>query len=337
MNKANCLSLIRLLAAIQVFLGHAVTHLQIKIPTIFMEFLGVFQGVPIFFVISGFLIWNSLNKESDLKIFAQKRILRLYPEMWGGVLLSVLSILLLYGSRINWKTFLIWICAQATLLQFWTPQCLRNFGCGTPNGSLWTIGVMVQAYIVIWILYKILHKRRHFRWIIVLIVGIGCNVLFSYSNIFMPALISKLFKQTFIPYIWMFVVGAMICEFFMSWKEYIVKYWWCFFIASAFFSISKWDIGMYGTIKVTLLALAIIGFAYKFPRFNIKYDFSYGLYIYHMIIINVFIELGYVGKILDLVIVFILSVVLASISYITIGKIYRKKKHIMELGNFKKD
>ena len=84
MDKRNCLNLIRIIAALQVFFGHASAHLQVSLPDLFMKFLNIVQGVPVFFLISGFLIWNSLNRNSAFKQYAKKRILRLYPELWGG-------------------------------------------------------------------------------------------------------------------------------------------------------------------------------------------------------------------------------------------------------------
>ena len=82
--KTNSLNLIRILAALQVFLGHTAVHLNFEPLQLLTKPLAIIQGVPVFFLISGFLIWNSLNRDNSLKSFTQKRILRLYPELWGG-------------------------------------------------------------------------------------------------------------------------------------------------------------------------------------------------------------------------------------------------------------
>ncbi len=42
----------------------------------------------------------------------------------------------------------------------------------------------------------------------------------------------------------------------------------------------------------------MVGFAYRFPKWNIPWDYSYSFYIYHMIVINLMIHLGLVGNIL---------------------------------------
>ena len=66
-NTNNCLSLIRLLAAIQVIFFHLVTHLHISIHPIVDSIATYFRGVPIFFILSGFLIWFSIERSSNYK------------------------------------------------------------------------------------------------------------------------------------------------------------------------------------------------------------------------------------------------------------------------------
>ena len=326
-SRSNCFNIIRFLAALQVFLGHAAGHLNVELPQLPMKLLFVVQGVPVFFLISGFLIWTSLNRENNLKAFVRKRILRIYPELWGGVVLSAIVIIVLYSDHIKWNRFIPWIATQSTVLQFWTPDCLRGYGCGTPNGSLWTIGVMVQCYVVMWLLHRFLHGKGIGRWSFILTVGIICNILTPYSGNVMPVIISKLFGQTFVPYIWIFVLGALISEKFESWKSVLTSYWWIFLSVSAIATFTGLDVGSYGTFKVLTLAPAVIGFAYKYPALNVKYDISYGFYIYHMIVINFLIECGYTGKVIYIFMACGLSIILAVVSYFTMGKIYRKQKH----------
>ena len=162
-NK-NCFTLIRYIAALEVIIGHCVEHFSLDkssaIYQIFSYTLGMFPGVPIFFGLSGFLIWASLDRNDDLKQYAKKRFIRIYPELWLAVILSAIAMLVLYGSKIQAIPFTLFCITQGSFLQFWTPDSLRGYGCGTPNGSLWTICTFVQFYIIAWIVHRILKKKQ---------------------------------------------------------------------------------------------------------------------------------------------------------------------------------
>ncbi|EHF05353.1 hypothetical protein HMPREF1020_02680 [Clostridium sp. 7_3_54FAA] len=325
-KSINCFNFIRLLATLQVFFGHALLHLDIAVSPIVPLVLRSFQGVPVFFIMSGFLIWNSLERTPRFNIYVKKRVLRLYPELWLGVLLSALSIIVLYGSKIEWKSFIAFLLTQSTVLQFWTPNSLRGFGCGTPNGALWTIGVMVQSYLAIWIIYKKLHKSNFFHWLTLLIPCTLINIATPFLEALLPTIIYKLFLQTFIVYFWMFLIGAMICEYLEKVSDFLKKYWYILFILSAIFTFTGFDRGIYGTIKVYFLAFAVVGFAYKFKNIRVQPDISYGLYIYHMVVINIMMEMGYMGKWLDILLALAVSGLLAMVSYLTIGNLSKKQK-----------
>lgn len=108
------------------------------------------------------------------------------------------------------------------------------------------------------------------------------------------------------------------------WASFLGEIMVAFLIASSIAIFSGVDLWTYGTIEVLTLAPAIIGFAYRYPALKVKYDISYGLYIHHMVVINVMIEYGHVGKTIYIFRVFAISIILAIASYLTMGEIYRK-------------
>jgi len=86
-KKRNSLNLIRLIAATQVFVGHAITAFHLSLPPIvdwLLRPLFIFEGVPVFFCLSGFLLWDSIGKTPTFQCYLKKRVFRLYPELWGG-------------------------------------------------------------------------------------------------------------------------------------------------------------------------------------------------------------------------------------------------------------
>ena len=84
--------------------------------------------------------------------------------------------------QIKWdiKSLFLFALTQGTFLQFWTPNSLRGYGCGTPNGSLWFICVLIQFYIVIVILYKLLKNKKTYVWIITFISSVLISI-FGYE------------------------------------------------------------------------------------------------------------------------------------------------------------
>lgn len=156
----DCLNTIRLLAAMQVVYGHTLTHLHIESIPVLNDCINFFYGVPIFFTMSGFLIWQSVGRSRGFREYLGKRFWRIFPELWAAVAIELIVLLCLYHDSISWPQFVAFAITQGTIFQFWTPDCLRGYGCGTPNGALWTICVLIQFYFFVYFLYKVLHGRK---------------------------------------------------------------------------------------------------------------------------------------------------------------------------------
>lgn len=332
-KKKNCLNLIRLIAATQVFLGHVIPLFSPKLPVALdwlFKVLFIFEGVPVFFCLSGFLLWDSIGRTPTFKEYLKKRVFRLYPELWAGVVLNFVCMLILFWDSIEWGSFLLFQITQGTIFQFWTPDSLRAYATGTPNGPLWTICVLIQAYVALWFFRKFLHKKGLKRWIITLVITTLMNLLRPLAASFVPASIYKLTFYVFLSHIWLFLVGAFISEYFDQIIVWLKKFWWIALAISQVAMYTGFDYGTYGTIKSLFLGLGVIGLGYALPRVNIKHDFSYGIYIYHMIVVNVMVTLGCGENIVWLLVSYIISLLFAVLSYFTVGGISRKlRKNIV--------
>ena len=86
------------------------------------------------------------------------------------------------------------------------------------------------------------------------------------------------------------------------------------------------DADTYGIVRCGSLISGLIGFAYAFPKINLKIDISYPLYLYHMTVVNVMLQLGYSGKRIHLLIAIMISCLFAFISTETIGKLANRIK-----------
>ena len=323
--KRNSLNTFRLLAALNVLWGHTLAHLELSDIPVLGSFIHFFHGVPIFFVLSGFLIWQSIGRSRSFTDYAKKRFWRIFPELWVAVAVEILVILLLYHQPINWPQMGIFAIGQATIFQFWTPDFLRGYGCGCPNGALWTITVLIQFYFLSYFVYKWLHNKRLYVWGGVMVIFLIIAWLTPWITKQLPIVLGKLYEVSIFPYFWMFLIASLAAEKKEKVLPFLRSYWWVFIVVlllnrREFF---HWDIklAIYPFINSLLRVGGIIGFAYAVPQINIKTDISYGVYIYHMTIINALIVLGYVGYSWALWTVIGVTCFLAWISTKTIGRL----------------
>ncbi len=75
-KKIDSLQYLRAFAALWVLLTHVLQRLQMKPNGIFWA--GQW-GVDIFFLLSGFIIYQTTKDNTSWKVFAVKRIFRIYP------------------------------------------------------------------------------------------------------------------------------------------------------------------------------------------------------------------------------------------------------------------
>lgn len=208
----NNFDLIRLLAALQVVVTHGDRFILawggVLSPA--LEFL---PGVPVFFLISGFLIAASYERSSTMRSFARKRALRIFPALWACLAGTVLILLLTgYLSSVNagFGQLLLWLAAQATILQFYNPEIVRHFGAGIVNPALWTIGVEIQFYIAMPFLAAIFHRSRALYLFVFAAFALISASYSLYLDVNLgDELAVKLLGVSFIPWIAMFMVGNL--------------------------------------------------------------------------------------------------------------------------------
>lgn len=334
--RINNFDLIRLLAALQVVYMHSMNHLKIEgiAKSIYEIFVQYFPGVPIFFTVSGFLIFWAYDRNPDLKKYTVNRLLRLYPALYVclaitiGLLVAFSSISLLSNT-----SFYIWLVGQLSVFQFYTPEILRFWGVGTPNGALWTITVEVQFYIVVPLIFFLMRK---FSGSIVL----GVLFLFSVlANFFLADLpqttIQKLSFVSIVPYLFNFLIGSIFYIYWSKLKKLVVNkfYYWAtgylLYIIS-FGNVLGYELhayqllNLYQLIATVLLSILTLSFAFSLNSLSDKLlkhnDISYGIYIYHMLVVNTFVSLGLVADSKYFLATFLTTIVLAFLSWKLIEK-----------------
>ena len=302
MKKLEGVTLLKLLAAIQVLYVHLVTHYNLEQwkwgnVCVVEKLLSPFLGVPIFFALSGYFIWKSLShRKISISEYAYRRFIRIYPELWIVVAISVVLILVFYYRSISLVPFIAWIFTQSTVMQFWTPSCLRGYGVGCPNGALWTITVFVQFYVLIFLLHHLLHRKSKNKWGGVLLIAVFLNIIPGLLKNSIPIIVYKLYQQTVFPYLSIFLFAAFIAEYEDEFKKVLndARIGIALYIVLVIGLPVDYSGAGYAIIRSTLVVIFAIIFGNTVKCGFLKKDISYEIYLVHMPIVNIFVEL--IGK-----------------------------------------
>jgi peptidoglycan/LPS O-acetylase OafA/YrhL len=335
-SRNNNFDLIRLIAAFQVLLWHGAEHLKV-FDTLYGLLVFLFQlpGVPIFFTISGFLISYSLERNNfDLKKYFKNRSLRIFPALWLCTVFTAM-LLLSFGKITVLKDFITWFLAQISFFQFYASPSLKTWGVGHPNGSLWSIAIELQFYLILpFIVYFVGKSKKLWLSNVVLLVIFTLSIFikFFYLNntwLLQHEIYVKLFGNTVLIYLHFFLTGIAIYKNFDWIEKYVrgkVLIWLVIYVVYVLI-VHGWlklytypyDISIAGIIANTLLSLLTISFAFSYTDLSKKLlhenDISYGIYIYHMPIVNAMLSLGFVGNVWHLVFLIVLTTILAFLSW----------------------
>ena len=333
--RPNNFDLIRLLAALQVVLFHSIHHLGIQADYWFVDIFRYLPGVPIFFFMSGLMVSASYERNSDTKRYAVNRLFRIYPGLWVCFLVGVISVLI-FGSgqfgRASHTSLASWVFAQLTLFQFYNPSFLRDYGNGVLNGSLWTIPIELQFYVALPLTYWITGtpgaKKGTIPWQLwaafLFFLGI-CAVFFSFRFSNANDFWFKMIQCSMLPHFWLFLLGVLVQRKLVVLKKYFagkLLVWLCVHVvvcvvASQLGSVAASNIpGIPVSLSLACVTLSAAFTLSTMSDFLLRHnDLSYGVYIYHVLVINALIELKIVGGWHAFWITLILTLLLATASW----------------------
>ncbi len=333
-SRDNNFDVVRLFAAFEVCLGHTLTHFNIGNNPI----VG-FPGVIIFFTLSGFLVTLSWCRSNSLKQFVKNRFLRIYPALF--VCFIALQIIMVVLGHIKWENLLDWQLwaywiGQLTIGQFFTPDFLRDFGVGCPNGSLWTIPIEIEFYLLIPLIFIVFSKIKiQYKYLAASMLSILINIVLGLiaqeneghtntseliQSSYIGHLLVKLSSVSVIPYLYCFIAGGLIYIYWDRIKGLFINRLWIWLPIYLLliwltndgpdYQIDNWKTLFFNLMLgcVAISAAFSLGNTYKILM---GFDISYGIYIIHMIMVNIFLETGLGNSIADAVICIILTIILA--------------------------
>ena len=332
-SEKNCFDFLRFIFAFSVFCSHfcvSTGNNLIKWP------ISASMGVSGFFVISGFLIMKSYYRSSGLVDYGLKRIKRIFPAYMLTVVLC--AFLFSFVSSLSFSdyfsstTFYKYLFANLSFLNFIQPTLPGVFESNHlpyVNASLWTIKVELSLYAVVPLLVLFVKKKPIKLFVSVYILSFVFSWIMTYfSNKFDNSLLLLLRRQ-FLGQIIYFISGVILLFYFDQIKTQtkwlvpvsilvvVLKYYFSFLLLDLFYPFC--------------FTVLIIWFAYYFKKLSIfsKYgDCSYGFYLFHFPVIQLFIHFGWLKQnpVLLFVVCFCVILSLSYLSWHLLEKKFLKRR-----------
>lgn len=249
------------------------------------------MGVCIFFIVSGYLVSQSLQNSRNIYSFIWKRVLRIFPALIVVLLMCVFIIgatCTTLSHKIYWESSTTYRFLKLIKLYPYVQNSLPGVFEKNPekavNGSLWTLPYEVTMYIFLVILQIInfFEKRNLVLILFLLSFPIAVYYIFNTSFLKLIPFIHLSFVDT-LEFGIFFMIGTLMFLF----KDKI-HYGLAYFIIVAFlwFGLgilhvtSSIMIKTIGFIALPYMVLYLAQLKGRLNNFSKLGDFSYGIYIY---------------------------------------------------------
>ena len=323
----NSYDIIMLIAALQVMIAHTSAYIVgggsgAGIPI--WRIIAPGPAVVVFFALSGFLTTASYERSQSILSFATKRFFRIYPALIVAIVLPAVVYILSGNVDVNLGDS-IWYFMK----KFFTGRGHDLVPQGAlGNGSLWTIFVQIQFYILTPLIISYMKRIKFSFQIVTLFFLLGLNVLHSMILALLGTTIGRLYGDTCLPYLYTYVLGVVLylnrdkLISLISDKKFLIP-------ACVLYIVWHWGLGADFFITWTyinpvsgiLIAFIASGAGYFFGGHRLKLDISYGLFLWHLPIVDILhcvLKIEYSFKFLF--IVWGLSILVAALSSLIIER-----------------
>ncbi len=273
---------------------------QVSLPSMMKQAI-IFggTGVHLFFLLSGFGLMMSSVALSPIQ-FYKRRLSKIWLPY---VLILSISCVVAYALHIFPNRFDAWV-AGVGLYQMFSDEYIESFG-----GHFWFISAIIQLYLIFPVL--LLCKKYLGGILPLFMMALAGSMLWWIWVYYSDRGHQRSWNSCFMQFLWEFVFGMMIAEYWKTEKgkvffEKMGRYWWVSLpMGLVFMALMAWSVLRWGAIgKIFNDIPALLGygllsiFVYECCRryFRvIKYfflwvnEFSYSLYLVHILVLSVFI------------------------------------------------
>lgn len=332
----NNFDFLRLLFALFVIITHSYSLSGIPENDLLNQFTNgqtsfSYVGVRGFFVISGYLIFQSMKRSKSLSDYFRKRILRLFPA-----LIVVLSLTVFLGFFVYNNSFGDYLSNSEVWTYFPNNLSLYNLQFGilgvldnrAINGSLWTIRYEFSFYIFISLLYFLRNRRKIVSLllsILYLFLLLGKIKLFNYLGTFGQSIQNSLSLNLAL----FFLGGALLA----SIITYRLKQNSLLLFLSLLMMCAVFYFELFYSLQFIILPIIVILFGLHSTKFicNISHrmgDISYGIYIYSFPVQQTLMYFFKLDQVSLLIYCLPITVLLGFLSWHLVEKKALKYKHV---------
>lgn len=346
-DRNNHLNIFRLLFALQVVYRHACYWLELPTGGLFHTVMKLFPGVPLFFMVSGFLITDSYINSRTLRDFYLKRVLRIYPALLVNIL--VLEVAMLIGGNMSdngvsilkygiyFAVYVVTassgIAAAVIGIEPSSMYQYSGFFDAYPSRVLWTLTVELSFYLLIPALLAIKGSRvRNTALLTFVAIALAMSSQLSYEY-YSSGKLQKLIGISVFPYFWIFGIGIFMRLYWAKVKTFIVGkgvaylgiyFAYCFGLHYLLGGTESYleTLAPATAVQIILLALAMFSMAFSYTKLKIirKLDLSYSTYLFHMLVVQIMLGLGLKQDPYLYVVVVVATLVIAYLSWTFVEK-----------------
>ncbi len=292
----NRFDLLRLVFASVVFIYHGTVLSALNVGGRSEVWLGGLAEVSIqgFFIVSGALVFGSLERSASVRDYAGKRVRRLYPAYAVVVVIPALvSLVLAWGEPGALGDIGRYLAANLVFLNFLEPNLPGLFSehrFGEINGALWTLKIEVMFYLVLPVLAWGLGKLGRYWWAGIAVLYFGGSAWAMLVSAWEHPLSAQAARQ--LPGQMAFFASGM--GLWRVWDRARTRPWWFGGFGLGLVVLS-WLHPALEPLRAAGLA-GLIGWAAFVPGpvLNVAKwgDVSYGVYITHFPVVQAFVAAG---------------------------------------------
>ncbi|WP_291275026.1 acyltransferase [Flavobacterium sp.] len=297
-NQENNFNFIRVVAAIMVIITHTYVLVGLDVKHDFLykisngEIMISTAGLRMFFIISGFLITQSMERSKDYMTFFVKRVLRIFP----GLIVCVLSIIFIFGACFTNVPLHDYFSRSTTWEYLWNmtvyrvvgtiPTVFENNIAHIIDGSLWTLAYEFSYYIMVMALCAVGIFKRKWLGIVLFVLFFSIRLYTLYAEvppkIFYFLIHTHLQLDHFSDFGLFFIAGMLLYLYKdrITYKHSVAIVLLLLYVVSIYANVA-W-VMKYITIAYVTMYLAFVPKVNVIRKWGQKTDYSYGIYIYGM-------------------------------------------------------